>query len=100
MKRTSASERGGRVALVEEGSVRVGWPGAPGWTTTGIAGAACFAHTGSENKPARIQPAIRPLLRTETFINIRSLRQLFAGKVLIDVEYSRIAVANFTTKRH
>ena len=38
------------VALVDGGSVRVGCPGAPGWTTTGFAGSACCAQTGSESK--------------------------------------------------
>ena len=32
------------MARVEGGSVRVGWPGAPGWTTTGVAGSPCCAE--------------------------------------------------------
>jgi len=39
MNCASAAEAGGSVALVVEGRVRVGFPGAPGWTTTGVAGA-------------------------------------------------------------
>ncbi|HEX8174192.1 MAG TPA: hypothetical protein VF543_03625 [Pyrinomonadaceae bacterium] len=35
MNSTSFGERGGSVALVDDGSCRVGWPGAPGCTTTG-----------------------------------------------------------------
>src|ERR1700684_942166 len=35
MNATSAFERGGSVACVSEGSVLLGLPGAPGWTTTG-----------------------------------------------------------------
>jgi hypothetical protein len=35
MNSTSFGERGGSVALVDGGSVRVGWPGEPGCTTTG-----------------------------------------------------------------
>jgi hypothetical protein len=50
MNCTSAGERDGSVALVDGGSVRVGWPGAPGCTTTGLAGSACCAQTGSENR--------------------------------------------------
>jgi hypothetical protein len=42
MNSTSFGELGGSFALVEEGSTRVGSPGAPGWTTTGIS---CCADT-------------------------------------------------------
>jgi hypothetical protein len=42
MNSMSFGEVGGRLALVEAGSVLVGWPGAPGCTTAG--GASC-AHT-------------------------------------------------------
>ena len=71
-ERTSAGERGGSVALVDAGSVRVGWPGAPGCTTTGVAGSACCAQTGSENVPAMVLPAISQLRHVETFITDRS----------------------------
>jgi len=57
MNSTSFVELGGSVALVDGGSVRVGWPGAPGCTTTGGAGSACWAQTGSENKAARVLAA-------------------------------------------
>src|SRR5882724_7884146 len=100
MNCTFAGELGGSVALVDGGSVRVGWPGAPGCTTTGVKGSACCAQTGSENKPARVLPAISPLRHAETFITDRSLRLLLARKVLIDVEWSSIEVAHFITKRH
>jgi hypothetical protein len=73
MNCTSAVESGGSVALVEAGSVRVGWPGAPGCTTTGVVGSACCAQTGSENKPKRILPAISQLGHAETFITDREL---------------------------
>jgi hypothetical protein len=53
MNCVSAAEAGGSVALVVEGRVRVGFPGAPGWTTTGVAGPVCCAQTGNENKLAR-----------------------------------------------
>ena len=48
------------MARVEGGSVRVGWPGAPGWTTTGVAGSPCCAETDSDNKHARA-PAAKSL---------------------------------------
>jgi len=54
MNSTSFGERGGSVALVDGGSVRVGWPGAPGCTTTGGAGdSACCAQTGSDKEYVR-----------------------------------------------
>src|ERR1043165_2607702 len=46
MNCVSAGECGGNVARVDEGSSRVGWPGAPGWTTTGV----CCAASGRANK--------------------------------------------------
>jgi len=55
MNCTSARECGGNVALVEDGSFRVGWPGAPGWTTTGDS--ACCAETQTDNKHARVHTA-------------------------------------------
>src|SRR5437868_799175 len=58
MNCTSAGECGGNVAVVEDGSVRVGWPGAPGWTTTGP----CCAQTDNDKEAARstlFQPAGR-----------------------------------------
>jgi hypothetical protein len=48
MNSTSAGDRGGSVALVEAGSVLLGFPGAPGCTTTGVAGAVCCARAGEE----------------------------------------------------
>jgi hypothetical protein len=70
MNCTSAGERGGSVALVDDGSVRVGWPGAPGCTTTGVVGLACCAQTGSENNPERLAAAISPLRHAKVFITI------------------------------
>src|SRR6266550_2691584 len=98
MNRVSAVERGGSVALVDGGSVRVGWPGAPGWTTTGVAGSPVCAQTGSENNPASVLAAINPLRHAETFITDRSLRSLLARKVLIGAERSNIEVASLYHK--
>ena len=78
MNCTSAGERGGSVALVDGGKVRVGWPGAPGWTTTGVAGLVCCAQTGSENNNASVLPAITPIRHAEPFITDWSWRLLFA----------------------
>jgi len=57
MNFTSAGEAGGSVALVVGGRARVGFPGAPGCTTTGVAGAVCWAETGKETKLARVLAA-------------------------------------------
>ena len=43
MNAASAGAMGGSVAFVEEGSVLVGFPGAPGCTTTGAAASLCCA---------------------------------------------------------
>jgi hypothetical protein len=69
MNSTSFGERGGSVALVDGGSVRVGWPGAPGCTITGLAGSACCARTDSENKqrvPVTISPHLDATLITDS----------------------------------
>src|SRR5687767_3269642 len=76
MNCTSAGERGGSVALVDAGSVLVGWPGAPGCTTTGVAGLACCAQTGSENNPARVIAAISWLRHAEILVTDRRLLTL------------------------
>ena len=61
MNCTSAGEVGGSVALVEGGKFRVGLPGAPGCTTTGVGVVGCCAQIGSENKPRSVMAAIIPL---------------------------------------
>src|SRR5262245_15223694 len=53
MNCVSAGETGGSAPFVVGGRTRVGFPGAPGWTTTGDAGAACCAQTLKEGKLAR-----------------------------------------------
>jgi len=73
MNCTSAGEYGGNVARVEGGSVRVGWPGAPGWTTTGVAGSACCAETDSDNKHARAPVANSRELESNHFIALISV---------------------------
>jgi hypothetical protein len=74
MNSTSFGERGGNVALVDGGSVRVGWPGAPGCTTTGVSlESACCAQTGSDKKHARATAAISPLRGARTLTTGRSL---------------------------
>src|SRR5215467_9817858 len=57
MNCTSAGEGGGSVALIVGGRTVVGFPGAPGWTTTGAAGSVCCAQTRKEDKLARVLAA-------------------------------------------
>src|SRR5215475_3914061 len=57
MNCTSAGEAGGSAPLVVGGRTFVGFPGAPGWTTTGAAGAACCAKTRKDDKLARVLDA-------------------------------------------
>jgi hypothetical protein len=90
MNFTSNGEAGGNVALVEDGSVRVGWPGAPGWTTTGVGGSACCAETGSDNKHARAPAARSPLCHTASLTTDRSLSLALKRKDFISVESSSL----------
>jgi hypothetical protein len=53
MNYTSACDCGGSVAFVEGGSVLLGWPGAPGCTTTGFPGSVCGARIAAEKWPAQ-----------------------------------------------
>jgi hypothetical protein len=57
MNCTSAGEAGGSVPLVVGGRTRVGFPGAPGCTTTGVGGPVCCAQTRKEDKLARVLAA-------------------------------------------
>jgi len=52
MNPTSAVDRGGRTARVDEDSVLLGAPGAPGCTTTGVAESVRCAHIAEETKTA------------------------------------------------
>lgn len=86
MNSTSLGEGGGNVARVDGGSVRVGWPGAPGWTITGgVLGPACCAladdRTDSDNKHTSA-PVVRTALR-HTFTNPTSPFLATATRVLL-----------------
>ncbi|HEX2268010.1 MAG TPA: hypothetical protein VHH35_00660 [Pyrinomonadaceae bacterium] len=63
MNCTSAREYGGNTALVDEGKERVGWPGAPGWTTTGGAGLACWAVTVRDNRHPKAEASTNRMAR-------------------------------------
>lgn len=83
IKSTSFGEGAGRVPRVEAGSDRVGWPGAPGWTTTGACGS-CRAQTGRDTQHARATAAkdafrLNPS-SMEGFTLSQSRANLFSGK--------------------
>jgi hypothetical protein len=75
MNCTSAGEDGGNVALVDGGKVFVGWPGAPGWTTTGVLGSACCAKIDSDNKHARVAAGRNLRLNRKYFIGFGFVEQ-------------------------
>ncbi|MDX6457170.1 MAG: hypothetical protein QOJ51_6183 [Acidobacteriaceae bacterium] len=50
---TSACDRCGTVGRVEGGSVLLGSPGAPGWTTEGAAGVSFCAYAAGKRNIAR-----------------------------------------------
>src|SRR5215468_5417929 len=65
MNSTSFGEAGGSVPVVFDGSVRVGCPGAPGWTITGAVVSACCAKSAAgKNKRTAALKIIRPPART------------------------------------
>ena len=87
MNSESFGERGGIVALVDGGSVRVGWPGAPGCTTTGgVVESNCWAQTGSDKKHMKATAAMSQLRDTATLIIDRSLRLALKGSDCICFE--------------
>jgi hypothetical protein len=65
MNSTSACDRGGSVALVDGGSVRLGLPGAPGCTTTGFAGSICRAQTVEDERAPEVSNT--PMYRSGDF---------------------------------
>src|SRR5580658_1108748 len=62
MNSTSACDGWSNEALVEGGSVLLGLPGAPGCTTTGVAGSACCADTVEEKIPPKQKNPVRALV--------------------------------------
>ena len=83
MNWTSAGEAAGNVALIVAGRVRVGFPGAPGWTTTGAAGAVCCAQTRKENKLARVVAAASAHKHAATLNTLRISQVRLAKRVLM-----------------
>ncbi|MEP6904267.1 MAG: hypothetical protein ABJA66_21290, partial [Actinomycetota bacterium] len=87
MNSTSFAEWGGSIALVEGGSMRVGWPGAPGCTKTGdTLELACCAQTVSDKKHTRAPAAMSPLCDAAAMITDRSLSLALKGNDCIGIE--------------
>jgi len=104
MNCTFAGEVGGSVARVDGGNVRVGSPGAPGWTTTGAGGADCCAESSENNPaipaiPAIIAAAISQLRHLATLITYLSLDLPLKRGDVINVESSSIEGVHINTKR-
>jgi hypothetical protein len=59
MNSISACDGRGNVALVDAGSFLLGCPGAPGWTTTGVAAFAACARAEEDKKHEQILSATR-----------------------------------------
>src|SRR5215472_3964305 len=59
MNSTSARDSGGSIALVDGGSVLPGFPGAPGWTTTGLPESFCCADTADDTTTAMLRDATK-----------------------------------------
>lgn len=78
MKATSAGECGGRVARVEDGNVLLGAPGAPGCTTTGLAGSFCCPRAAGKKGGQRLAASIAPIRihRAERGFELRSEQKL------------------------
>jgi len=95
MNSASFGERGGSVARVVGGSVRVGCPGAPGCTTTGGAlESACCAQTGSAKKHVRAPATISPLRDAAALITDRREDMLASEKTLMNSILLRYSLIN------
>jgi hypothetical protein len=93
MNPTSFGERGGSAALVDAGSVRVGWPGAPGCTMAGdIFESACCARTENVDKHVRAQKARNALRDAATLITDRKLGLKLRGNNCIGFKASIIEI--------
>jgi len=88
MNCVSAGECGGKVARVVDGNVRVGWPGAPGWTITGVScaqtGSAKHVNIAAVKSPLRKNASLFPTQKYSitsgltSFVN-RGAEEFFFG---------------------
>src|SRR5262245_56685573 len=97
MNCTSAGEAGGRVPLVVGGRTCVGFPGAPGWTTTGVAGAVCCAQTRKDDKLARVHAAPSTHKHAATLDTIRISRVRLTSRGLTCRKY--LIIVSLTLSR-
>src|SRR4029077_5796807 len=83
MNSRAGCERGGSVALVDGGSVLLGLPGAPGCTTTGVAGSVCCDHIAEQKNPEEQKKAAPvPALIRSRFWGARVTRQAARDRAL------------------
>src|SRR5215813_13124654 len=92
MNCASAGEVGGSAPLVAGGRTFVGFPGAPGWTTTGAAGSVCCAWTRKENKlVSAVAAANAAMLNTTRIFQLFLIRDgLTCSKCLIILSVSAL----------
>ena len=57
--------------MVDGGNVLVGWPGAPGWTTTGLGSASCAA-TDTDTKHTKMLARAATTIKRRGLIDFRS----------------------------
>src|SRR5580704_6755345 len=75
IKSTSAFESGVNVPFVDAGSCLLGWPGAPGCTTTGAAEFVCCARAGAGKRMlGAIAARSKAHSNVDIFVAERSLR--------------------------
>jgi len=75
MNSTSAGDRGGRLGRIDDGSVLLGAPGAPGCTTTGFTGSGRCARAEAKKETAKTLTAKKARFttpRVEPGLGLRS----------------------------
>src|SRR6202035_63156 len=103
MNSTSACDRGGSAALVEGGSALLGFPGAPGCTTTGGgAESVCCACAAEQNKPAATLAArSMPHSKTDALAELSPLlrRKLYISRFASDLNIFNALTLKIPAKR-
>lgn len=80
IKSTSACDRWGTVGRVEGGSVLLGSPGAPGWTTTEVAAGTSLCACAAGNSRKRSGDSSTPSISPDTLANVIRTPLLVRGR--------------------
>src|SRR6202041_1704979 len=98
MNSTSACDNGGSVAFVEDGSLFLGFPGAPGCPTTGgVADSLCCARVGAQRK-AVAAPTARSIAHS-TPAPLATLNFFSRRKLYISPFASQLNIFNALTRK-